>query len=67
MKIMCFKYNNFNCSQIVIESSTGSTSKSMVHLTLTIAVKKTHFDVQLSQLRVSGRNISKNNHVRVII
>ncbi|KAG4099099.1 hypothetical protein H8356DRAFT_358801 [Neocallimastix lanati (nom. inval.)] len=51
--------------QIVIESSTGSTSKSMVHLTLTIAVKKTHFDVQLSQLRVSGRNISKNNHVRI--
>jgi len=54
-------------SRVISETSTGSTNKSTVHLTLTIVVEKSHFDVQSSQLHVSGRNITESKHVKVNI
>jgi len=51
--------------RVISETSTGSTNKSTVHLTLTIVVEKSHFDVQSSQLHVSGRNITESKHVKI--
>lgn len=47
------------------ESSTGTTSKSRVKLTITIAVESVEFDVDKSSLRCSGRNVEENAHVRM--
>jgi len=51
--------------RVISETATGSTNKSTVHLTLTIIVEKSHFDVQSSQLHVSGRNITESKHVKI--
>lgn len=51
--------------RVISETSTGSTNKSTVHLTLTILVERSHFDVQSSQLHITGRNITENKHVKI--
>ena len=47
------------------EGSTGSTSKSRVHMTLTIRVESIVFDSEQCSLRTSGRNIEESEHVKL--
>ncbi|KAI8609427.1 eRF1 domain 1-domain-containing protein [Chytriomyces sp. MP71] len=51
--------------RVVTESATGSTDKTSVRLTLTIAVESVEFDTQACVLRVNGRNIVENKHVKM--
>ncbi|XP_012940350.1 protein pelota [Aplysia californica] len=47
------------------ESATGSVSVNKVRTTLTIQVETIDFDTQACVLRVSGRNISENQYVKM--
>ena len=49
--------------RVVQESANGSTSSSRVHVTLLLKVTSTDFDVQSSQLHVSGRVVEENKYV----
>ncbi|EGF81607.1 hypothetical protein BATDEDRAFT_36854 [Batrachochytrium dendrobatidis JAM81] len=51
--------------RIVSESSTGSTDKSSVRIQLTVSVEDVYFDTQAAVLRVNGRNIVENKHVKL--
>ena len=51
--------------KVVSESTTGSTDKSSVRINLTIQVETLFFDTQVCVLRVNGRNICENKHVKV--
>lgn len=54
-------------SRVVLESATGTTEKSSVRLSLTLVVEDVEFDVQVCLLRIKGRNIEENQHVKVKI
>lgn len=47
------------------EGSTGSTTKSRVHTTLTIATEKVEFDAERCSLRIAGKNIVENEFVKL--
>ncbi|ORY37071.1 protein pelota [Rhizoclosmatium globosum] len=51
--------------RVVSESSTGSTDKTSVRLTLTIEVESVEFDTQACMMRVNGRNIVENKFVKM--
>ena len=48
-----------------MESTTGSTTSHRERITLTISVTKTDFDIQASQLHVSGRITEETKHTRI--
>ncbi|KAL3896617.1 MAG: hypothetical protein SGCHY_003961, partial [Lobulomycetales sp.] len=50
---------------VVSESHTGSTSKDSLRMMLAIAVESVEFDVQVCMLRVNGRNVEENKHVKM--
>lgn len=47
------------------ESSTGSTTSNRVRTTLTIQVEDIDFDTQACKLRLKGRNVAENAHVKM--
>lgn len=47
------------------ESATGTSSSERVRITLTIEVKSIEYDSLASAMRVTGRNIVENDHVKV--
>ncbi|KAH1000202.1 hypothetical protein HUJ04_000122 [Dendroctonus ponderosae] len=51
--------------KVQIESATGSSTSSRVRTTLTITVETIDFDTQACMLRLKGRNIEENQHVKV--
>lgn len=51
--------------RVTTESTTGSTSSSRVHTTLTLRVTSLDFDPQAGQLHVSGRVAEENKHVKL--
>ncbi|RUS80038.1 hypothetical protein EGW08_012208 [Elysia chlorotica] len=51
--------------KVQTESATGSVNVSKVRTTLTIQVEGIDFDTQACVLRVSGRNISENQYVKM--
>ncbi|KAJ3127844.1 hypothetical protein HK098_005738 [Nowakowskiella sp. JEL0407] len=51
--------------RVVSESATGSTDKTTVRVTLTIQVETVQFDTQAGMLRVNGRNVVENKHVKM--
>ncbi len=51
--------------KVVSESSTGSTTSRRLRLQLTVQVEKTDFDPEKLVLRLSGRSMEENPHVRV--
>ncbi|KAH6563230.1 hypothetical protein BASA50_006713 [Batrachochytrium salamandrivorans] len=51
--------------RIVSETATGSTEKSSVRIHLTVVIKDVYFDTQAAVLRVNGRNIVENKHVKL--
>lgn len=51
--------------KVQTESATGSSTSSRVRTTLTIAVESIDFDTQACMLRLKGRNIEENQHVKV--
>jgi protein pelota len=51
--------------KVVKESMTGSTTSQRVRLNLTIIVEKADFDTEQCVLRLSGKNVAENPHVRV--
>jgi protein pelota len=51
--------------RVVSETLTGSTDKSTQKLTLTIQIETIFFDVQVSALRVNGKNIKENKWVKM--
>ena len=51
--------------RVTTESSTGSTSSTRIHTTLTIRVTKTDFDPQSAQLHVNGRIVEETKFTKV--
>jgi len=51
-------------SRIQSESSTGSVDSQRIRLTLSISVDNVDFDTQVGMLRISGRVIVENPHVK---
>lgn len=51
--------------RVTTESTTGATSSTRVHMTLTLRVTKTDFDSQAGQLHVSGQIHEENKHVKL--
>uniref|UniRef100_A0AAR5PZC0 Protein pelota homolog n=2 Tax=Dendroctonus ponderosae TaxID=77166 RepID=A0AAR5PZC0_DENPD len=51
--------------KVQIESATGSSTSSRVRTTLTITVETIDFDTQACMLRLKGRNIEENQHVKM--
>ncbi|XP_065831312.1 protein pelota homolog isoform X2 [Oscarella lobularis] len=51
--------------KVQTESATGSTASNRVRTTLTLAVENIEFDTAASKLRVKGRNIVENPHVKM--
>lgn len=51
--------------KVVTESSTGSTEKFSHRITLTIRAEDVFFDTQAMVLRVNGRNVEENQHVKM--
>eukprot|EP00095_Tigriopus_kingsejongensis_P002917 snap_masked-scaffold336_size202805-processed-gene-1.26 protein:Tk02917 transcript:snap_masked-scaffold336_size202805-processed-gene-1.26-mRNA-1 annotation:"GG10049" len=51
--------------KVTTESSTGSTTSTRVRTTLTIQVENIDFDTQACMLRLKGRNVSENAHVKM--
>ncbi len=51
--------------KVISESSTGSTTSRRLRLQLTVQVEKTDFDPERMLLRLSGRVMEENPHVRV--
>lgn len=52
-------------SRIQSESSTGSVESQRIRLTLSISIDNVDFDTQVGMLRISGRVIVENPHVKV--
>ncbi|KAJ3204598.1 hypothetical protein HK099_001083, partial [Clydaea vesicula] len=50
---------------VTSETSTGSTDKSQVRLTLTIEIEEIDYDAQGGVLRVNGKNIVENKFVKM--
>ena len=50
---------------VVKESKTGSVSKSQVRMMLKIRVERVEFDSEQCSLRLSGRNVEENEHVKM--
>lgn len=50
---------------VTTESATGARDKSRVHIRLKISVEKIEYDAEECQLRVKGKNIRENEHVRL--
>lgn len=46
-------------------SSTGSSTSERIRITLTIAVETVQFDPQVGLLRINGRVVVENPHVKV--
>eukprot|EP00118_Oscarella_pearsei_P015218 m.136139 g.136139 ORF g.136139 m.136139 type:complete len:385 (+) comp38172_c1_seq102:40-1194(+) len=51
--------------KVQMESSTGSTASSRVRTTLTLSIENIEYDTAASKLRVKGRNIQENPHVKM--
>ncbi len=51
--------------KVTTESSTGSTTSNRVRTTLTIEVTAIDFDTQACKLRLKGKNIRENAHVKM--
>ncbi|XP_003748615.1 protein pelota [Galendromus occidentalis] len=51
--------------KIVLESDTGSTDSSRVRITLCIQIETIDYDTSACMLRVKGRNIKENAHVKL--
>jgi len=51
--------------KVVSESATGSRSADKVRTTLTVQVETIDFDTQAGMLRLKGRNIEENQHVKM--
>ncbi len=51
--------------KVTTEGSTGSTKSTKIRLTLTVRVEDIDFDTQACMLRVKGRNIEENEHVKM--
>merc|ERR1719189_2852875 len=51
--------------KVVNESATGSRSADKVRTTLTVQVETIDFDTQAGMLRLKGRNIEENPHVKM--
>jgi protein pelota len=51
--------------KVTTEGSTGSRQSTKIRLTLTITVEDIDFDTQACKLRVKGRNIEENEHVKL--
>ncbi len=51
--------------KVTTEGSTGSTKSNKIRLTLTVTVESIDFDTQACKLRVKGRNIEENEHVKL--
>lgn len=54
-------------SRIQSESATGSVESQRVRLTLSISIDNVDFDTQVGMLRISGRVIVENPHVKVCL
>lgn len=50
--------------KVTTESATGSTSANKVRMTLTLEVEQLEYDTQACVLRVKGRNVVENDHVK---
>lgn len=50
--------------KVVNESATGSTAAHRVKLTLTISVEKVEYDAESSVVKVKGKTVEENKHVR---
>ena len=59
------KLRSSSIRRIKTETSSGLTSTSRVHFTLTIMVKSLDFDTQASVLRVKGTNIEENQYIKM--
>lgn len=55
-----------NNSRIQSESSTGSVDSQRIRLTLSISIDNVDFDTQAGMLRINGRVIVENPHVKVL-
>ena len=51
--------------KVTTESATGSTTSNRVRTTLTIRVEDVDFDTQACKLRLKGRNVEENPHVKM--
>jgi len=51
--------------KVTTESATGSTTSNRVRTILTVRVEDIHFDTQACMLRLKGRNIEENQHVKM--
>ncbi|KAF9432832.1 hypothetical protein BGZ76_010262 [Entomortierella beljakovae] len=51
--------------RVQTESSTGSVGSQRIRLTLTMSVDNVDFDTQVGMLRIAGRVISENPHVKM--
>jgi len=51
--------------KVISESATGSTTSNRVRTTLTVQVEDIDFDTQACMLRLKGRNIEENQHVKM--
>jgi len=51
--------------KVTTESATGSTTSNRVRTTLTVQVEDIDFDTQACMLRLKGRNIEENQHVKM--
>jgi len=50
---------------VTTESSTGTTNKQRVRTTLTLAIETIDFDTKVCKLRLKGRNVEENQHVKM--
>jgi protein pelota len=50
---------------VVKETNTGSTVKNRVKMVLKIAVERVEFDAEQCSLRVNGKNVEENEHVKL--
>lgn len=51
--------------KVTSESATGSTTSNRVRTTLTVQVEDIYFDTQACMLRLKGRNVEENPHVKM--
>lgn len=51
--------------KVTTESNTGSTTSNRIRTTLTISIEDIDFDTQACKLRLKGRNIEENDHVKM--
>lgn len=50
--------------KVTTESATGTTSANKIRMTLTLEVEQLEYDTQACVLRVKGRNVVENDHVK---